>query len=80
TGHRSAIYALEKGKTPQNFLTSGGDGWIVEWDIASPETGKRLATAETQVFSLCHLPEKGKIIAGTMNGGLHWIDLQHPER
>jgi len=80
TGHRAAIYALAPGQSARHFLSAGGDGWLVEWNLDDPETGRVLATVETQVFSLLAFPEKKQLIAGNMNGGLHWVDLVHPDR
>ncbi len=78
TGHRAAVYALATAKEPGHFLSAGGDGWIVSWDVRSPENGRLLATVETQVFSLLSLPDEARWVAGDMNGGVHWIDYQHP--
>lgn len=80
TGHRAAIYALAPGHDSRHILSAGGDGWVVEWNLDDPETGKVVANAETQVFSLCSFPEKKLVVAGNMNGGVHWIDLAHPDR
>ncbi len=79
TGHKAALYALAPGRSPRHFLSAGGDGWIVEWDLDEPETGKLLASVETQVFSMCALPERQLVVAGNMNGGVHWIRYNQPE-
>lgn len=80
TGHRAAVYALAHGMTDRHVLSAGGDGWIVSWNLDDPETGRVMASVETQVFSLISFPDKSRIVAGTMHGGLHWIDLAHPEK
>lgn len=80
TGHRAAVYALAHGMTDRHVLSAGGDGWIVSWNLDDPETGRVVASAETQVFSLISFPDKNRIVAGTMQGGLHWIDLAQPEK
>ncbi len=80
TGHRSALYALAPGRDERHFLSAGGDGWVVEWSLDDPETGHLLASVETQVFSLLHLPERNLLVAGNMNGGVHWIDWNDPSR
>lgn len=78
TGHRAALYALAPGRTDRHFLTAGGDGIIVEWDLDDLDIGKQIATVETQVFSLVALRDKQRLVAGNMNGGMHWIDLANP--
>jgi WD40 repeat protein len=78
TGHRAAIYALAPGAGGR-ILSAGGDGWVVEWDLAAPDLGRVAAAVETQLFSLCALPGARQLVAGNMNGGVHWIDLDRPE-
>ncbi|MCC6459245.1 MAG: WD40 repeat domain-containing protein [Saprospiraceae bacterium] len=80
TGHRSSLYALARGAAAQQVLSAGGEGWVVEWNRSAPDTGRVLANAETQLFALLALPEPHRLVAGNMNGGLHWIDLQQPEQ
>lgn len=80
TGHRAALYALAPGGNSRKVLSAGGDGWIVEWDLDEPENGRLLASVETQIFALSHVPGQGWIIAGDMNGGLHWINLSAPDK
>lgn len=74
TGHRAALYALAPSRDERHFLSAGGDGWVVEWSLDDPETGQLVASVETQIFSLLHLPEHNLLVAGNMNGGVHWID------
>ena len=80
TGHRAALYALARGATGQQVLSAGGEGWVVEWNRGAPDTGRVLASVDTQIFSLLDLPEPQRLVAGNMNGGLHWIDLLRPEQ
>lgn len=80
TGHRAALYALAPGPNAGHFYTAGGDGWIVDWNWSDPEIGRVVASVESRIFSLCTLPFEGQLLAGNMDGGLHWIDLQAPER
>lgn len=77
TGHKAAVYALAPGKDEKHFLSAGGDGWVVEWNLGDPETGQLAASVETQIFSLCTL-DSNRVVAGNMNGGLHWIDRSDP--
>ncbi|MBR9920745.1 MAG: hypothetical protein GYB31_07880 [Bacteroidetes bacterium] len=79
TGHNASIYALSPGETPREFYSAAGDGWIVHWDLNDPELGRLVAEAPEQIFSLCYLPGKNEIVAGTMNGLLNWVDLDDPD-
>lgn len=80
TGHRAAVYALAPGRDERHFLSAGGDGWIVEWNLDDPETGKLIANTESNIFSLCRLPGGRHLVAGNMHGGIHWIDVEQPEQ
>ena len=79
-GHQGSVFALTQGRTPEYILSGAGDGWIVEWDLEKPEVGKLLAKVDSNIFSLLFLPDKNQIIAGNMNGGLHFIDLDNPDK
>jgi len=76
TGHEASVYTLAFDSSEKHFLSGGGEGWIVRWDMENPELGKLLARAQGNIYALCHLPEQELLIAGNMNGGMHWIDLQ----
>jgi WD40 repeat protein len=80
TGHRGALYTLLAGATPGSLFSAGSEGWIVRWDTADPDNGRLAATVAHQVFALCQLPEAGQFAAGDMQGGLHWINLEEPEK
>jgi WD40 repeat protein len=74
-----AAYALAPGKDARYFLSAGGDGWVAEWNLDEPETGQLVASVETQIFSLCAL-NANRLVAGNMNGGVHWIDRENPDK
>jgi WD40 repeat protein len=80
TGHRAAIYALARGRDARHFLTAGGDGWVVEWDLDDPEQGKLIASTETKIFVLLSFRDRSRILAGNMDGGMHWILRDRPEQ
>lgn len=52
---------------------------MVEWDIDNPENGRVVANTETQIFALHSQVDRTRIVAGNMNGGMHWIPREHPE-
>lgn len=78
TGHNASIFALAADQDPRYFLSAAGDGWVVRWDLKDPEIGKLIAKVETQLFSLLNLPDYDRLVAGNMNGGVHWVDLADP--
>ncbi|MEN0005927.1 MAG: WD40 repeat domain-containing protein [Bacteroidota bacterium] len=78
TGHNAAIFSLSPDTDPRYFYSAAGDGWIVHWDMEAPELGKLVAKVEQQVFSVLHLPQEQLLVAGNMNGGVHWVDPTAP--
>ncbi len=76
TGHRAAIFHLCSESNPRYFLSGAGDGWVVRWDLQAPDPGRLIAKVETQIFSLLKVREQNTVVAGNMNGGVHWIDLE----
>jgi|APTNR8051073442_1049403.scaffolds.fasta_scaffold00540_8 WD40 repeat protein len=80
SGHNASVFALCKGSDTHTFLSGAGDGWMVEWQVQNPDLGRLLAKTDTQIFSMTYLSEQQKIVAGDMNGGVHWVDLVQPER
>lgn len=80
TGHNGAIYALAPGPEPHTFLSAGGDGWVVQWSLKEKDEqgellGHLIAKVDTQVFSLTYIPTTNTVVAGDMNGGVHWLNL-----
>ena len=79
TGHNASIFKVVPYKQPNLFLSGAGDGWVVVWDLNDPDLGKLVSKVETQIFSLCYLEGHEMIVAGNMNGGVHWIKLNEPD-
>ncbi len=81
TGHNGAIYALAPGPAPNTFFSAGGDGWIVNWSLDEKDEkgsllGRLVAKVDTQVFSIVYIPTTDTVVAGDMNGGIHWLNLK----
>lgn len=81
SGHKAAVYALAPGPESGTFFSAGGDGWIVRWSLTDRDEngellGRLVAKVDAQVFSLAFIPTTQTIVAGDMNGGVHWINLQ----
>ena len=71
-GHKSGIYDLCMNGT-DSFLSAAGDGWIVQWNLGE-EDGKLISKVEGQLFSIAFDPDRKRIWAGDMNGGVYVID------
>lgn len=79
TGHNASIFALSPGRSSQEFFSGAGEGWIAAWDLEQPQDGKLEAQVQQQIFSLAFEEKSGQIIAGDMNGGVHFINPGQPE-
>ncbi len=80
TGHNGSVYSLQK-LDDASFLSAGGDGWIVKWDLNSEEVelGRLVAKTDTQIFTLHHDVIANLLIAGDMHGELHFIDFDESQ-
>lgn len=79
TGHNSSIFKVVPFKQPHLFLSGAGDGWVVVWDLNDPEMGRLISKVETQIFSMKYLHGHEMVVAGNMDGGVHWINLNDPD-
>jgi len=75
-GHKAAVYALCTGSTPDSFLSGGGDGIVVQWDVDQPEKGEALVNVGEAIFSLGLLAEQELLLIGTGTGRLLVVDLR----
>lgn len=76
SGHNSAVYDLSHTHHPSTFLSAAGDGWVVSWNLDTLESGRLLASVDTNLFCLAYLPDTQWAIVGGMDGGVYWVDLQ----
>ncbi|MBL7950912.1 MAG: WD40 repeat domain-containing protein [Flavobacteriales bacterium] len=74
-GHTAAVYAL-CAFGEDSFLSAGGDGMVVKWDLARPEQGEAIVHVGEAIFSLHLLAERDLLLIGTGTGRLLVIDLR----
>lgn len=78
TGHNAAIYALKP--APDGFYSAAADGFIVHWHREDVDFGRVVAKVEGGKFlSLETLPDGG-LVAGALDGGIHWLYPGQEER
>ncbi|MCB0766023.1 MAG: hypothetical protein KDB95_02315 [Flavobacteriales bacterium] len=75
-GHTASIYALAPGTRPGHFLSAGGDGRVVEWDLHHPAQGVQRITVDRPVYAVRYHHGTGSLFVGTDTGGLHVFDLE----
>lgn len=79
TGHKDAIYTLDRGLTPNIFYSAGGDGHVVEWDLQQPENGHSIANMSASVYAIRLIEEAGILVVGQNFDGIHLIDVAKKE-
>ena len=79
SGHRAAIYDLHP--APEGFYSAGADGYVVHWHRDDVDFGRVVASVEGGKFLSLTTSSDG-IIAGALDGGVHWLypDRQHDNR
>jgi len=78
TGHNAAIYALRT--APDGFYSAAADGLLVHWHQDDVNFGRAVANVEGGKFLSFDTPEDGGLVAGTLDGGVHWLYPDEPDR
>lgn len=78
TGHNAAIYALRA--APDGFYSAAADGLLVHWHRDDVNFGRAVATVEGGKFLSFDTLEDGGLVAGSLDGGVHWLYPDAPER
>ena len=76
TGHKAAIYALDSGRHEQLIFSGSVDKDIAQWNLETCQFDKLVARVAAPIYSICHIPEKQWVLAGTSNGTVHIVDLE----
>lgn len=72
-GHNDSIYALT-GDRYGYIYSSGGDGYVVQWDLSKPKDGHLMVKMESSVYSLAKDEENQTLIVGHNHQGIHVVD------
>ena len=72
-GHSSGIYCLEL-LTESSFISAGGDGQIVKWDVSSFDDGNLIAKVDAPVYGLCI--DVNRLLIGESGRAVHMIDIE----
>ncbi|MEM6845620.1 MAG: WD40 repeat domain-containing protein [Bacteroidota bacterium] len=75
-GHKDCVYTLVPTKEAGVFISGGGDGMVVRWDLQEPEQGKVIAKVEASVYALHFNAYFNHLIVGQNYEGIHIIDLE----
>jgi len=77
-GHQASIYCLCATDDPNSFLSSGGDGMIVSWNLAEPNLGKIFARNEEGIFCMFYQSVKSILFCGDMKGQI--LAFDYPQK
>lgn len=73
-GHNDSIYTLQV-VDDHRFISAGGDGMIVMWDLKSPDEGEVIVKIPNSVYAMEYDQSAGYLYVGQNNQGIHKIDL-----
>jgi WD40 repeat protein len=79
TGHSGCVYAMDKGFSEHAVFTGGSDRFIALWNLETLQAEKFSATLPAPIYTICHIPEKNILLAGTTTGSIHVLDLEKKE-
>lgn len=74
-GHNDSLYTLERVDTTR-FLSAGGDGMVVLWDLQNPDEGEVIVKIPGSVYAIAYDKENGFLYVGQNNEGIHKIDFK----
>jgi WD40 repeat protein len=79
TGHSGCVYAMDKGFYENTVFTGGSDRFIALWNLETLQAEKFSAALPAPIYTICHIPEKNILLAGTTTGSIHILDLDKKE-
>ena len=78
-GHSGCVYAIDKGISEHSVFTGSSDMFIALWNLETLQAEKFVASLPAPVYTICHISEKKLLLAGTITGSIHIIDLEKKE-
>ncbi len=73
-GHTGCIYAMDSGLYPNTIFTGGSDNFIAQWNLETLQAEKFATSFAAHLYTICHIPEKKLLLAGTTDGNIHIIN------
>ena len=75
TGHKDSLYSLQR-LDQFRFLSAGGDGMVVAWDLRNPETGQMIVKVPASIYAMNYNAQKQLLVVGQNFSGIHLIDVE----
>lgn len=79
SGHIGSIYALVVSSDGKFAYSSGGDGYVVKWDLHGSGDGLVIAKVDSPVYCLYLFNDESRLLIGTSKGDLNDINLMSNE-
>lgn len=76
TGHSGSVYTLENGVESHQVFSGSSDKFVTLWNIKNLSSEKFAAQFPDIIYSICHIPERKLLLAGTSSGKIHILDLE----
>ncbi len=77
TGHRDSVYTLEPSPEDALIFSGSGDGMVVAWNLADPETGSLIAKLPNSIYTMHYHAVSDALIVGHNYEGIHLLDWQN---
>jgi len=77
TGHRDCVYTLAPSSDDAIFFSGAGDGMVVMWNLADPETGAVIAQLPNSIYAMHFHAATNTLIVGHNYDGIHILDWQN---
>jgi WD40 repeat protein len=77
TGHRDAVFCLQRVSIEQLVVSAAGDGMIVLWDLDNSESGVLIAKLPNSIYAIHHHQLSDTLIAGHNYDGIHILDWKN---
>ncbi len=74
-GHNDSIYTLQV-IDESRFISAGGDGMVVLWDLKSPDEGEVIVKISSSIYSMDFDKIEQYLYVGHNGDGIHKIDLK----
>lgn len=79
SGHRDSVYTIILKNNGSEFYSAGGDGFVIQWNLASPDLGKLIAKAGSSVYALGFHEATKQLWIGQNYEGIQVIDTKTNE-
>ena len=70
-----SVYALDNGPSENTIFSGSSDKFIALWNLKTLQAEKFAARFPAIIYTICHIPEKKKLLVGTSAGSIHIVDL-----